>query len=157
MTDLQTRDLGRTGLPVTALGYGAMELRGGSRGREVSPEQADEILNAVLDAGINFIDSSPAYGMSEELIGRFISQRRSEYYLATKCGCLVAVEPSPDGPRHVYTRENIVAAVEQSLRRMRTDYLDLVRGRYESETHWFDIDLEWVKRDAIEVSRYTTQ
>lgn len=37
------------------------------------------------------------------------------------------------------------------------DYLDLVRGRYESETHWFDIDLEWVKRDAVEVSRYTTQ
>ena len=123
MTDLPTRTLGRTGLAVTALGYGAMELRGGRRGPEVAPEAAEQILNAVLDGGINFIDTSPDYGESEELIGRYISHRRSEYFLATKCGCLVDVEPAAGRPRHVYTRENIVAAVEQSLRRMRTDHL----------------------------------
>ena len=136
MADLPTNELGRTGMQVTRLGYGAMEIRGASGGvgqsdssRAVTSEQAEAVLNAVLDAGINFIDTSPDYGMTEELIGRFISRRRSEYFLASKCGCLVAVEPDPSGrgPRHVYTRENVVAGVEQSLARMRTDHLDLVQ------------------------------
>ena len=69
--------MGRTGLEVTQLGYGAMEISGGSRGREVYDEDAGAILNAVLDAGINFIDTSIDYGRSEELIGEHISHRRS--------------------------------------------------------------------------------
>ena len=129
MTDLPTRELGRTGLQVTTLGYGAMELRGGSRGREVSPADAGAVLNAVLDAGINFIDTSIDYGMSEELIGEHISHRRSEFYLATKCGCPVNQPPPKAGERwqHIFTRENIVAGVEQSLARMRTDYIDVLQ------------------------------
>lgn len=129
MPDLPKRQLGRTGLQVTMLGYGAMELRGAPRGREVSPEQADRVLNAVLDAGINFIDTSIDYGQSEELIGRFISHRRSEYYLATKCGCLVGAPPASAGQPmpHVFTRENIVAGVNQSLQRMKTDYIDVLQ------------------------------
>jgi len=129
MTNLPTRTLGRTGLNVTALGYGAMELRGAPRGREVSPDQAQSVLNAVLDAGINFIDTSIDYGQSEELIGRFIAGRRSEFVLASKCGCHVGAAPAPPGERnpHVFTRENILAGVEQSLRRMNTDYLDIVQ------------------------------
>src|SRR3954470_22528440 len=88
MPDLPTRTLGRTGMNVTTLGYGAMELRGVPRGRDVSDEQSERILNAVLDAGINFIDTSIDYGLAEGRIGRFISHRRSEYFLASKCGCL---------------------------------------------------------------------
>src|SRR5271155_6156209 len=95
------RELGRTGLPVTVLGYGAMELRGVPRGRDVTEAQAETILNAVLDAGINYIDTSPDYGVSEERIGRFIGNRRSEYYLASKCGCLVGAPGAP--PRHTRT------------------------------------------------------
>jgi aryl-alcohol dehydrogenase-like predicted oxidoreductase len=83
------RELGRTGLQVTTLGYGAMELRGAPRARDITEEQAETILNKVLDAGINYIDTSIDYGLSEERIGRFISHRRAEYYLASKCGCLV--------------------------------------------------------------------
>ena len=83
MTDLPTRTLGRTGATVTTLGYGAMELRGAPRGREIPAEQAERVLNAVLDGGITLIDTSPDYGQSEELIGRFISHRRDEYFLAT--------------------------------------------------------------------------
>jgi len=132
MPELETRTLGRTGLRVTALGYGAMELRGPPRGREVTKEQAAGILNAVLDAGINYIDTSIDYGQSEELIGELISGRRSQFYLASKCGCLVgeaaATAPPPGSPnRHVFTKENIIAGVEQSLRRMKTDYLDVVQ------------------------------
>ncbi len=88
MSELAKRGLGRTGLEVTALGYGAMELLGAPRGPEVSDETAQRVLNAVLDAGINFIDTSIDYGRSEELIGRFIAHRRSEYFLESKCGCL---------------------------------------------------------------------
>src|SRR5688500_363844 len=88
MPELPQRTLGRTGLEVTTLGYGAMELRGAPRGRDVSEAQAERILNAVLDAGINFIDTSVDYGVAEERIGRYISHRRSEYFLASKCGCV---------------------------------------------------------------------
>lgn len=129
MPDLPTRELGRTGLPVTMLGYGAMELRGAPRARDISDAQAETILNAVLDAGINYLDTSIDYGLSEERIGRYIAHRRDEYYLASKCGCLVGAPAAPRGERnpHVFTRENIVAGVEQSLRRMRTDHLDVVQ------------------------------
>jgi aryl-alcohol dehydrogenase-like predicted oxidoreductase len=128
MSNLPKRQLGRTGLQVTTLGYGSMELRGAPRARETTEAQAETILNAVLDAGINFIDTSIDYGVSEDRIGRYISHRRSEYYLASKCGCLVGA-PAVRGQTspHVFTRDNILAGVEQSLRRMKTDYLDLVQ------------------------------
>jgi aryl-alcohol dehydrogenase-like predicted oxidoreductase len=111
------------------LGYGAMELRRAPRARDISEEQAETILNKVLDAGINYIDTSVDYGLSEERIGRYISHRRAEYYLASKCGCLVGARPAPRGQRgpHLFTRENVVAGVEQSLARMKTDYLDVVQ------------------------------
>jgi aryl-alcohol dehydrogenase-like predicted oxidoreductase len=111
------------------LGYGAMEIRGAPRGRDVSDAQAETILNAVLDAGINYIDTSIDYGVSEERIGRYIGDRRSQYYLASKCGCLVGAPPAPRGQRspHVFTRDNIMRGVEQSLARMRTDHLDVLQ------------------------------
>jgi aryl-alcohol dehydrogenase-like predicted oxidoreductase len=129
MTGLLKRELGRTGLQVTMLGYGAMELRGAPRARPTTDAQAENILNAVLDTGINYIDTSIDYGVSEERIGRYISHRRSEYYLASKCGCLVRATTAPVGQvsPHIFTRDNIIAGVEQSLVRMKTDYLDLVQ------------------------------
>ena len=129
MTELPRRQLGRTGLPVTMLGYGAMEIRGAPRGRDVTDQQAETILHAVLDAGINYIDTSIDYGVSEERIGRYIGDRRSEYYLASKCGCLVGAPPAPRGltSPHVFTRDNILKGVEQSLARLRTDYLDVLQ------------------------------
>ena len=87
------------------------------------------ILKAALDAGINYIDTSIDYGESEELIGKYISHRRAEYFLASKCGCLVGATPTPRVP-HVFTRENIVAGVNQSLQRMRTDHLDLIQFHF---------------------------
>src|SRR5262249_53385330 len=124
MTELLKRTLGRTDSQVTTLGYGAMELRGAPSGPEVSDELAEQVLNAVLDAGLNFIDTSIDYGRSEDLIGRFIAHRRAEYVLASKCGC---VPDAPIGAEHIHTAENIRAGVERSLRRMKTEYLDLVQ------------------------------
>ena len=113
---LETNEFGNTGLQVTRLGYGAMELREG-------PEDlANDLLNLVLDSGINFIDTSIDYGDSEKLIGKFISHRRSEFFLASKCGCPVGFEKD-----HVFTKENITNGINQSLKLLKTDYLDLVQ------------------------------
>jgi aryl-alcohol dehydrogenase-like predicted oxidoreductase len=127
---LPRRTLGRTGVEVTALGHGAMEIRGTRiwGGRPVTDEQADAILNAVLDAGINLIDTANDYGRSEEFIGRFISHRRAQYFLATKCGCtVVRKDEHTDETPHVWTRENLFRCVEESLSRMKTDYVDLIQ------------------------------
>jgi aryl-alcohol dehydrogenase-like predicted oxidoreductase len=125
---IMTRALGRTGADVTILGYGAMELRGQPRGPEITDEDAGRLLNAVLDGGINLIDTSPDYGRSEELIGTYLSHRRDEFFLASKCGC--PIETPADAPPpypHDYSKRNVRAAVERSLRRLRTDRLDLVQ------------------------------
>lgn len=133
MAALEKRKLGKTGLDVTVLGIGAMELRGpGSairNGRPVEPAQAGKVLNSALDGGINFIDTCIDYGRSEEHIGNFISHRRDEYYLASKCGCNVDTKGVEAGTaeRHIYTRQNIMDGVDLSLRRLKTDYLDVLQ------------------------------
>src|SRR3984885_4428885 len=112
---ISTRTLGLTGAEVSVLGYGAMELRGQPRGPAVDDADAERLLNGVLDAGINLIDTSIDYGRSEELIGRYLSTRRDEYFLASKCGCLLATpaDATPPYP-HDYSRANVRAGVEQS-------------------------------------------
>src|SRR5438552_18266912 len=110
-TRIEKRPFGRSGLEVTALGYGAMEIRGPRiwAGRPVTEEQAETILNRVLDSGVSFIDTANDYGRSEEFIGRFISRRRKEYVLATKCGCtVVRKDESTDETPHVWTRDNLL-------------------------------------------------
>lgn len=114
--ELETMQFGNTGIQVTRLGYGALEIR------YISEDEVNSLLNLVLDSGINFIDTAIDYGNSEELIGRHISHRRSEFFLASKCGCPVGFEKD-----HIFTRDNIVAGINQSLKRMKTDYLDLVQ------------------------------
>ena len=84
---LEKRALGRTGADVTVLGYGAMELRGKPGGPAIDDAEAGRLLNAVIDGGINLIDTSIDYGRSEQLIGRYLAHRRDEYFLASKCGC----------------------------------------------------------------------
>jgi aryl-alcohol dehydrogenase-like predicted oxidoreductase len=121
---LRKRLLGRTGLEVTELGFGASELRGGKMwGPERPDSQAGEVLNAAVDAGINFIDTALDYGRSEELIGNYISNRRSQFYIESKVGCIPG---EMDNVQHVHTAANIRAGIEHSLRMLKTDYLDVV-------------------------------
>ena len=116
---MEMRTFGDTGLEVTTLGYGAMALR------RVDEAQAERLLNQVLDYGINFIDTSPDYGHSEDMIGKFIADRRDEYFLATKCGCNVPREGGSDAPNHIWTGEQLRHNIEHSLRRLKTDYVDV--------------------------------
>jgi aryl-alcohol dehydrogenase-like predicted oxidoreductase len=127
---------------VTTLGFGALELRGmvAGVGRPLTPGQPAHILNAVLDAGINYIDVAVDYGEAEEHIGRYISSRRQEFFLASKCGCPLDVTQFTPSQRtrfgvplprlHDYSRKHIMDAVHQSLRRMQTDYLDIVQFHF---------------------------
>src|SRR5215204_1728595 len=122
--------LGRTGLSVTKLGYGAMEVRGPRiwGGRPIEDAEAERVLNAVVDNGVNFIDTANDYGRSEEYIGRFLSHRRDEFILATKCGCtVVRKDENTDDTPHVWTRDNLFRGLEESLRRMKSDYVDIMQ------------------------------
>jgi aryl-alcohol dehydrogenase-like predicted oxidoreductase len=119
--------LGRTGLNVTQLAFGAMELRYPAEGgdRKVTDAAAEKVLNGVLDAGINFIDTAPDYGLSEERIGRYISSRRKEYFISTKCGC----DPKDKGGQggHIWTRDQLLRNIEGSLKRLKLDYVDILQ------------------------------
>ena len=116
---MEMRSFGNTGLSVTVLGYGAMELR------QVDEAQAERLLNAALDGDINFIDTSPDYGPSEDFIGRSVAHRWGEYLLATKCGCNVPLVGGDDAPRHIWTSAQVRHNIEHSLRRLHTDYVDI--------------------------------
>ena len=123
------KTLGRTGLEVTQLGYGSMGLRGPRTWgvRVVSEEAADAFLNRVLDAGINFIDTSPDYGISEERIGKYISSRRDEFYLATKCGCVYSQHEDHLEINHVWKKDVTERNLATSLERLQTDRIDLLQ------------------------------
>ena len=123
------KTLGRTGLEVTQLGYGSMGLRGPKTWgvRVVSEEAADTFLNSVLDVGINFIDTSPDYGISEERIGRYISGRRNEFFLATKCGCVYTQHDDHLEIDHVWDRDVVARNLETSLQRLQTDCIDILQ------------------------------
>jgi len=116
---MDKRRLGRTHLEVTALGYGAMELR------HLGEADAARVLNAVLDGGITYIDSSPDYGPSEAYIGKAIAHRRHAFYLATKCGCNVDEQGQHLEPGHVWSGEQLLRNIESSLRLLKTDHVDV--------------------------------
>ena len=122
------RPLGKTGLSVTPIGFGAFKI---GRNEKTKYAQAyalpddlavERLLNGVLDLGIGYIDTAPAYGLSEERIGRAIGRRRSEFILSSKVG-----ESFEDGQsRYDFSAAGIRASVERSLRRLQTDALDIV-------------------------------
>jgi len=121
--------LGNTGLEVTQLGYGSMGLRGPKTWgvRVVSEEHADRFFNHVLDAGINFVDTSPDYGIAEERIWKYLSHRRDEFTLATKCGCCPVQHDDHLEVKHEWKPDVIKRNVEESLTRLQTDHIDLMQ------------------------------
>jgi aryl-alcohol dehydrogenase-like predicted oxidoreductase len=118
------RTLGRTGIKVSPYALGAM-LLGASVGNPDHDESV-RIIHRALDAGINVIDTADAYSIpphsaSEMVVGKALKGRRDEVVLATKLG-----RPMSDDPNHRgASRRWIMASVENSLRRLQTDYLDL--------------------------------
>jgi aryl-alcohol dehydrogenase-like predicted oxidoreductase len=112
---IPTRTLGRTGLQVSALGFGAEAI--GRRGR--SYEEAKQTLNAVLDLGVTLIDTASAYGNSEEFIGRAIYHRKDEFTVVTKCGWNGNWEPA-------WSPDQLAATTDLSRRKLTQDSLDVL-------------------------------
>ena len=116
---METRRLGKTDMQVSVLGFGGAEI--GLEGPGASLATVTRLLNSALDEGLNLIDTGECYGASEELIGRAVSGRRRDYFLFTKCG-------HPDGmPREDWSPDSLLGSIQRSLRRLRTDCLDLIQ------------------------------
>jgi aryl-alcohol dehydrogenase-like predicted oxidoreductase len=117
---MQYRSLGRTGIKVSPYCLGAMMF-----GKLGNPdhEECVRIVHRALDAGINFIDTADRYsaGESEEIVGKALKGRRDSIVLATKFQGPMSEDPNMQGT----SRRWIIGAVEGSLRRLGTDYIDL--------------------------------
>ncbi len=113
---MEKRKFGKTDMEFSVLGFGGAEI-----GRDVTAETADELLNSALDAGLNVIDTAAAYWESEKLIGETIGKRRNSFYLLSKCGAL-------DGfTRTDWSKKGILETIENSLRNLKTDHLDIAQ------------------------------
>jgi methylglyoxal reductase len=139
-TEMRTRRLGASTIEASVVGLGTWAIGGWMWG---GTDEAESVaaIQASLDEGVSLIDTAPAYGQgrSEEIVGRAIRGRRHEVVLATKCGLVWHTRQGEhffdyEGePVHRYLgKDSIVYEVEQSLRRLGTDYIDLYI------THWQD-------------------
>jgi aryl-alcohol dehydrogenase-like predicted oxidoreductase len=138
--EMLTREIGRSGIEAPAIGLGTWAIGGWMWG---GTDEAKSIsaIQASIDEGISLIDTAPAYGqgLSEEIVGKAIAGRREKVVLATKCGLVWHTQKGNhffdyDGkPVHRYLgKDAIVHEVEQSLKRLGTDYID------HYITHWQD-------------------
>lgn len=130
---MQYREIGDTGIKASVIGIGTYPMGGWNWGGTIA-SKAIEAVHAALDSGINWIDTAPVYGMglSEEIIGKAIKGRRDKVILATKCGLIWY---KSHGTPYLQQRsmpvyrclsaDSIVYELEQSLRRLNTDYIDL--------------------------------
>ncbi|AEE95630.1 aldo/keto reductase [Mahella australiensis] len=129
---LEKRKLGNTGNGVTFIGFGALEIgRDWGLGDDAERSRPDEpsaciVLNGILDLGINLIDTARAYHKSEERIGKCISNRRAEYFLASKCG-----EHSDEpGTYYDFSYKAVKDSIDYSLKMLKTDCIDLMQVHF---------------------------
>jgi aryl-alcohol dehydrogenase-like predicted oxidoreductase len=115
---MEKRKFGKTDMEVSVLGFGGAEI---GFDNSQTQENVNELLNAALDAGLNVIDTAAAYNTSEKFIGNAVSKRRKEFYLLTKCGAL------DNFTRSDWSKKGILETIEQSLRNLKTDYLDIAQ------------------------------
>ena len=115
---MKHRPLGRTGIQVSPFALGAMMF---SSFGNSDQNDVDRMMGRALDAGINLVDTADAYGDSEEMVGRALQGRRDDVVLASKFARPIGDDPNHRGG----SRRWIMTAVENSLRRLRTDHLDL--------------------------------
>lgn len=126
---LEKRTTHRLSRDVTFIGFGALEIGrnwGLGTGEEVqkpAEEEAGFVLNAVLDMGINLVDTASAYHRSEERIGKYISSRRQEYVLASKCG-----EHSDEPKTYCdFSYKAVKESIDRSLQLLQTDVIDVMQ------------------------------
>ena len=121
---MEFKNLGSTGLKVSSVGIGCNNF-----GRRCNLELTNEVVNAALDCGINFFDTADVYGprgLSEEYLGKAIAGKRDNLVIATKFGMTM----DDSGFKKGASRRYIMQAVEDSLRRLNTDYIDLYQQHF---------------------------
>jgi len=116
---MRYRTLGRTGIKVSPYALGALMFATAIGNPD--PDDSIRIIRKALDAGINFVDTADAYGDSEDVVGKALEGRRDSVVLATKVSRPMGKDPNQQGA----SRRWIMTAVENSLRRLQTDYIDL--------------------------------
>ncbi len=138
---MEYRKLGNTGLELSILGYGASPL--GNEFEEIDVLEGERAVHMAIDQGINFFDTSPFYGrtLSEERLGRALGPRRKNIVLATKCGRY-------DMDDFDFSAARVRSSIDESLRRLRTDYVDI----YQMHDVEF-VDREQVLNEALPVAR----
>ena len=118
---MDVREFGKTGLGVSRLGLGLAEIPRHGESYSDLPN-AGRVLNNALDGGINFLDTAACYGETEAMIGGSVAHRRDEYTLATKCGHVTGGATGED-----WSARLIEESIDRSLKRLRTDHVDLVQ------------------------------
>lgn len=113
---MEKRQYGKTDMHVSVLGFGGAEIGF----EEATPETVARLLGDAIDAGLNVIDTAECYKNSEELIGNAVSGRRDEFYLFTKCG-----HPETSSKAD-WRPQSLLQTIERSLKRLKTDRVDLV-------------------------------
>lgn len=118
---MQYRTLGKTGASVSAIGFGASPLGGVFRATD--PTESRYAVHFAIDQGINFFDVSPYYGrtLAEERLGESLAGKRHKVFLATKCGRY-------DDDLFDFSAKRIKTSIDESLTRLRTDYVDLLQA-----------------------------
>ncbi|MAU22019.1 MAG: aldo/keto reductase [Martelella sp.] len=138
--ELAKRPIGHSGIEASVVGLGTWAIGGWMWGG-TDEARSIEAIHAALDEGITLIDTAPAYGqgLAEEIVGKALAGRRDKVVLATKCGLVWHMQKGNhffdyDGkPVHRYLgKDSIVYEIEQSLKRLKTDYID------HYITHWQD-------------------
>ncbi len=130
---MEYRILGKSGLSVSVIGYGASGIGGERFWSTEGEENSIRSIEKAIDLGINFYDTAPLYGFgySEELLGKVLHEKRKDVIIATKCGLRWKKEEIKSIER-ISTRESILEEIELSLQRLRTDHIDLY------QVHWPD-------------------
>ena len=121
---METRILGNTGLEVSRLGIGLAAI--GEEETFDTIKTVEIVLKTALDQGITFFDTAECYFYSEEMVGQSISDRRSEFLLATKCGHPAGLQESGEYDID-WSIEGILLTLDRSLKRLKTDYVDLLQ------------------------------
>ena len=122
---MKTQRLGRTGLKVSEICLGTMTF-----GRQCDEALSFAIMDTACEAGVDFFDTADVYpvggdastvGRTEDIVGKWLKGRREQIVLATKCWGAMGPQPNDRG----LSRKHILAAIDESLRRLQTDYIDL--------------------------------
>ena len=122
---MERRAFGRTGLTVSAVGFGSWPMSGGDRYGAIEDEEAIRAIRRALDAGVDCVDTAPVYGFghAEEVVGRALRGHRQRVTLVTKCG--IVWDEGSTLTRRDISAANIRREVEVSLRRLQTDVIDV--------------------------------